>query len=102
VNSRPPLTPTTPVTKQNLKASSAATQQAATPASAKGSFYYVLMNYSGDRDLAQAKTIVPDAYVQSVPEGKKIYMGAFKRESQAKTLVETLKKQGINASIYHP
>ena len=102
VNSRPLLAPTTPVTKQNSKASSAATQQAATPASAKGNFYYVLMNYSSDRDLAQAKTIVPDAYVQNVPEGKRIYMGAFKRESQAKTLVETLKKQGINASIYRP
>ncbi|AFZ21239.1 hypothetical protein [Allocoleopsis franciscana] len=102
VNSKPSLAPTTPVTKQNSKASSAATQQAATPASAKGSFYYVLMNYSSDRDLAQAKTIVPDAYVQNVPEGKKIYMGAFKLESQAKTLVETLKKQGVNASIYHP
>jgi hypothetical protein len=102
VNSRPLLAPTTPVTKPNSKASSAATQQAASPASAKGNFYYVLMNYSSNRDLAQAKTIVPDAYVQSVPEGKRIYMGAFKLESQAKTLVETLKKQGINASIYHP
>lgn len=102
VNSRPLLAPTKPATQQNSKSSSAATQQAASPASAKSNFYYVLMNYSSDRDLTQAKTIVPDAYVQSTPEGKKIYMGAFKLESQAKTLVETLKKQGINASIYHP
>jgi hypothetical protein len=102
VNSRPLLAPTTPVTKPNSKASSAATQQAASPASAKGNFYYVLMNYSSARDLAQAKTIIPDAYVERFPEGKRIYMGAFKRESQAKTLLETLKKQGINASIYHP
>jgi hypothetical protein len=102
VNSRPLLAPTTPVTKQNSKASSSATPQAATPASAKGNFYYVLMNYSSDRDLVQAKTLIPDAYVERFPEGKRIYMGAFKRESQAKTLLETLKKQGINASIYHP
>jgi serine/threonine-protein kinase len=90
------------VTKENTKASSAATPPAANPASAKGNFYYVLVNYSSDRDLVQAKTIIPDAYVERLPEGKRIYMGAFKRESQAKTLLETLKKQGINASIYHP
>lgn len=102
VKSKPSLAPTTPATKQNSKASSGATQPAASPASAKGTFYYVLMNYGSDRDLAQAKTIVPDAYVERFPEGQKIYMGAFKRESQAKTLLETLKKQGINASIYHP
>jgi hypothetical protein len=102
VKSNPSLAPTTPATKQNSKASSGVTQPAASPASAKGTFYYVLMNYGSDRDLAQAKTIVPDAYVERFPEGQKIYMGAFKRESQAKTLLDTLKKQGINASIYHP
>jgi cell division septation protein DedD len=29
-------------------------------------------------------------------------MGAFKRESEAKTMVNQLKQQGITASIYNP
>jgi serine/threonine-protein kinase len=62
----------------------------------------VLVNYSSDRDLAQAKKVVPDAYVEKFPQGARIQMGAFKRESQAKTLVEQLKQQGVTASIYSP
>ncbi|HEY9612301.1 hypothetical protein [Allocoleopsis sp.] len=102
VNPKPLLAPTTPVAKQKPKASTSATQPAASPAPARGTWYYVLSNYSSDRDLAQVKTIVPDAYVERFPQGAQIQMGAFKRESQAKTLVEKLKKQGVTASIYHP
>lgn len=75
---------------------------AASPATSRNSFYYVLVNYSSDRDLAQAKKVVPDAYVEKFPQGARIQMGAFKRESQAKTLVEQLKQQGVTASIYSP
>lgn len=75
---------------------------AASPATSRNSFYYVLGNYSSDRDLAQAKRVVPDAYVEKFPQGARIQMGAFKRESEAKTLVEQLKQQGVTASIYSP
>lgn len=75
---------------------------AASPASSRNSFYYVLGNYSSDRDLAEARKVVPDAYVEKFPQGARIQMGAFKRESEAKTLVEQLKQQGVTASIYSP
>ncbi len=94
----PPL----PAATQQSKASPTATQGAESSVPARGGFYYVLMNYGSDSDLAKAKTAVPDAYVERFPQGSQIQMGAFKRESQAKTLVERLKAQGINASIYHP
>ena len=71
-------------------------------APARGGLYYVVMNSSSDRDLAQARTIVPDAYIEKFPQGTRIQMGAFPRESQAKTLVEQLKQQGVKASVYHP
>lgn len=75
---------------------------AASPATSRNSFYYVLGNYSSLSDLAQAKRVVPDAYVEKFPQGARIQMGAFKRESEAKTLVEQLKQQGVTASIYSP
>jgi len=75
---------------------------AASPASNQNSFYYVLVNYSGDRDLAQVRKVVPDAYVEKFPQGSQIQTGAFKRESEAKTLVEQLKQQGVTAWIYRP
>jgi hypothetical protein len=96
------LAPNLPTTTQQSKASSTAPQGAESAASVRSGFYYVLLNYGSDRDLAKAKTAVPDAYVERFPQGSQIQMGAFKRESQAKSLVERLKAQGINASIYHP
>ncbi|MEQ8997918.1 MAG: hypothetical protein RID53_15615 [Coleofasciculus sp. B1-GNL1-01] len=65
-------------------------------------FYYVLINSSDSSVLETAQTIVPDAYVVNVPAGTRIAMGAFKLESEAKTLVERLKQQGLSASIYKP
>lgn len=102
VKSKPLSTPTTSAARQKSKASSSAAQQAANPAITRGGYYYVLTNYSSDRDLEKAKRVVPDAYVERFPQGARIQMGAFKRESQAKALLEQLKKQGVTASVYHP
>lgn len=88
---------------KQTKAASPAKKVAENPAPPKqGDYYYVVTNYRSDRDLEQARTIVPDAYIDNLPNGTKIQMGAFKRESEAKTLVQELKKQGITASIYAP
>lgn len=65
-------------------------------------FYYVLINSNDSSVLEKAQTIVPDAYVVNVPAGTRIAMGAFKLESEAKTLVDQLKQQGLSASIYNP
>lgn len=70
--------------------------------SATGDNYYVVLNYSGDRSLEQARAIVPNAYVRDFPKGSLIQLGAFGRESDAKSLLEKLQKQGLSASIYRP
>lgn len=65
-------------------------------------FYYVLINGSDSNALEKARTIIPDAYIVYVSGGAKISAGAFKLESEAKTLVEQLKQQGFPASVYKP
>ena len=67
-----------------------------------GNLYYVVANYSGDNSLQQVRKVFEDAYVENFPKGAKIQIGAFKRESEAKTLIEQLQQKGISASIYHP
>ncbi|NER49827.1 MAG: SPOR domain-containing protein [Symploca sp. SIO1A3] len=75
--------------------------EAAAPPTAQDRLYYVVSNYTGDKALIKAKTIVPDAYVRKFPEGTQIQMGAFDTEAQAQSLVEQLQQQGISTSVYH-
>jgi serine/threonine-protein kinase len=75
---------------------------AESPPPAGDKFYYVLVDSTNDRALEQTRKVVPDAYVRNFPQGNRIQMGAFLRESEATTLVEQLKQQGISASIYRP
>jgi cell division septation protein DedD len=92
----------TSVGKKMPQASSSPEQVAASTASTSDEYYFVLLNSGSESALEQARTVVPDAYVRDFPQGTLIQMGAFKRESEAKTLVEELKQQGIFASIYRP
>ena len=73
---------------------------AATPTPNPQGFYYVFVKYDGESSLQQARKVVPDAYLS--PEGTQIYLGAFKKESQAQTLVKELQTQGISAAVDQP
>lgn len=64
--------------------------------------YYVLTNYQNDHSLEQAHRVVADAYVRNFPDGARIQVATFPKESQAKKLVQQLQKQGIYAWVYHP
>lgn len=63
--------------------------------------YYVLTNYQNDRSLEKTRQVVADAYVRNFPDGARIQVATFNKESQAKKLVQELKKQGIYAWVYH-
>ena len=63
-------------------------------------FYYVLIPYTGDRSLELAQTIVKDAYIRQLSQGKWIQMGAFKTRVDADIFVEQLKDKSIFASVY--
>jgi len=82
------------------------TPAAATPAATnrrRDTYFYVVVAYDGDRSLAQARTIIPEAYLAEIPDqGTKIQMGAFLAEPEAKALVQELKQRGVTATIYQP
>ncbi|HBL60593.1 MAG TPA: hypothetical protein DDZ80_19695 [Cyanobacteria bacterium UBA8803] len=100
---KPPATPAKTTPLKQSAASPAQTPAASSTSNAKsGEFYYVVTNYNGDRSLEQARTIVPDAYIRNLPQGTKIQLGAFKLQSEADTLIEQLRQQGISASVYSP
>ena len=69
----------------------------------KGSgYYYVVVPYLNSSSLSLAQTVVPDAYVEKFDIGMRIQMGAFNSESDAQSLINRLKQEGIDASIYRP
>lgn len=88
--------------QKKAKSSPTPAAVAASPASEVGGYYFVLINSTSESILEQARTIIPDAYVETFPQGSRIQMGAFKTEPEAKTLIEQLQRQGISASIYRP
>ncbi|MBD1931334.1 MULTISPECIES: hypothetical protein [Cyanophyceae] len=92
---RSPVAATTPSAQPS--ASPTVTEPA--PPNPEG-FYYVVVKYNGPSSFEEARKVVPDAYMS--PQGTQIYLGAFKKDSEAKTLVTELQKQGISASVYQP
>ncbi|PSO78668.1 MAG: hypothetical protein BRC44_10450 [Cyanobacteria bacterium QS_4_48_99] len=85
-----------PTPRQSQPSSPAANVLSAPQSS---NYYYVLVDYAGDRSLEQAQKIVPGAFVRDFPTGTQIQMGAFKQESGAQALAERLNKQGISAFV---
>ncbi len=65
-----------------------------------GQYYYILIEYTGDRSLALAKEKVPHVSLITLPEGVFIYMGAFGQKELAQQFLEQLKQEGFYAYIY--
>ncbi|AFZ14667.1 hypothetical protein Cri9333_3858 [Crinalium epipsammum PCC 9333] len=91
-----------PEAKKIQPPAATANKVAANPAQLPKGYYYVLANYQSDRQLANIRKIVGDAYVLKFPQGSRIKMAAFDKESQAKTFIQVLQKKGISASVYRP
>ena len=69
----------------------------------RDTYFYVVAVYDGDRSLAQARAVIPEAYLAEIPnQGTQIQMGAFLVEAEAKALIQELKQKGITASVYQP
>lgn len=60
-------------------------------------YYYVVLDYSGDRSFEQAKEVIPDAYIAEFKTGTKIQLGALTDAAGAKRLRDELRVQGIAA-----
>ena len=100
-NSKPSPKSAKPTVTKKPQASPPPEQVAASSTGKLNGYYYVLVNSTSESALEKARTIVPDAYVENFPKGSRIQMGVFKTESEAKTLIEELQRQGISASLYH-
>jgi hypothetical protein len=59
----------------------------------------VEINFEGDRTLNETRKVVPDAYLQNLPDGAKVQAGAFSSEADAAARVQELQKQGIPAEV---
>ncbi len=62
-------------------------------------FYNVIVDNTGNT-LAEIKKVIPDAYLS--PEGKYVYLGAFKSKERLKNHLELLKEKGITARVEEP
>ncbi|MGB3651871.1 MAG: hypothetical protein WBA41_11765, partial [Rivularia sp. (in: cyanobacteria)] len=81
------------------------TQAASTPQNldeiepSNGGFYNVIVDNTGDT-LTEVKKVIPDAYLS--PEGKYVYLGAFKSKDRLRKHLELLKSKGITARVEEP
>lgn len=72
------------------------------PVKAQDGYYYVVLDYSNEKSLEQARTAVADAYVREFPNGVKIQMGALEDPRAAERLVKELQEKGVAAKYYQP
>lgn len=63
-------------------------------------YYYILVEYTGDRSLALARQQVESISLVNFPEGVFIYLGAFKERERADDFVARLQQANLTAHIY--
>ena len=63
-------------------------------------YYYILIEYTGDRSLEIAKAKVANVSLVNFPQGVFIYMGAFAEKEPARKFVKHLKESGLEGYIY--
>lgn len=78
--------------------------QSETTASSTGSasssdYYHVVVPYTGDQSLNEAREVAGDAYIHNSSSGATIRLGAFADQSSAQEMVQNLQEQGIEADI---
>ncbi|GAB4469248.1 MAG: hypothetical protein OHK0037_27330 [Elainellaceae cyanobacterium] len=110
--SSPASRATEPASRPSPSAEPAAPQEVATaprqpaiaptPAAASANRYYVVVDFSGDRSLEQAREVVGDAWVRNFDNGAKIQLGVFGDAASARDLAASLQQQGLPAQVYQP
>jgi len=95
----PTVAANTPTTNISESEAAPATQNLDEIQPTKGGYYNVIVDNTGDT-LNQMKKVIPDAYLS--PEGKYVYLGAFKSKERVKKHLEVLKQNGITARVEEP
>lgn len=97
-----PATATSPATAAPAAAAPAAAAPIGRPTRASDGFYYVVIDYTDEKALQQARTAVPDAYVRNFSKGVKIQMGALNDAASAERLAKELQAKGMKPQYYQP
>ncbi|MBW4642890.1 MAG: hypothetical protein KME23_07825 [Goleter apudmare HA4340-LM2] len=98
----PSPTPTNKTTKQQPKPTPTPTPiklNSEIKPSADG-FYHIVTDNEGDRTLATARQVIPDAYLSL--DNKLIYLGALKTPEQVQRQLQLLQSKGIKARVEQP
>jgi len=72
------------------------------PSTAAPVYFYVVMDFSGDRSLERARQVVGDAFLRNFSDGAKIQFGRFVDRERAIALTRDLQSQGVSARVYQP
>ena len=67
---------------------------------ATSEYYYVLIEYAGDRSLALSRQKVKQIALVNLPQGMFIYLGAFTTKEQADRFVAQLSQENLTARLY--
>lgn len=94
----PPTVVTSPAAKKGVTSQTPAKKPTAAKKAANK--FLVIMSYGGDRSLAQARKVAPNALVRQLQQGRAIQLSAFADEKAAQKKVQDLRKQGISARVY--
>jgi len=91
--------PRSPVVAPSPRSS---TPASTVPSTAAPVYFYVVMDFSGDRSLEQARQVVGDAFLRNFSDGAKIQFGRFVDRERAIALARDLQSQGVSARVYQP
>ncbi len=78
---------------------SSETASSSTGSASSSDYYHVVVPYTGDQSLNQARAVATDAYIHNSSSGATIRLGAFADQSSAQEMVQSLQEQGIEADI---
>jgi hypothetical protein len=99
---QPPIPTTGPSVVSSPKAAATSKTPLKNPTATKKveNKFLVIVSYGGDRSLAQARKVAPQALVRQLSQGRAIQLSAFPDEKAAQKKVQDLRKQGISARVY--
>lgn len=78
---------------------SSETAASSTGSASSSDYYHVVVPYTGDQSLNEAREVAGDAYIHNSSSGATIRLGAFADQSSAQEMVQNLQEQGIEADI---
>ncbi|MBH8556214.1 hypothetical protein I8751_28560 [Nostocaceae cyanobacterium CENA357] len=97
----PPLgSPIVPTVKPSPEPTTTLPQANAEITPAADGFYHIVTDNQGDRALAAARKVVPDAYLS--PSKKFIYLASLKTKEEALQRLQQLQTKGIKARVQQP